>query len=44
VLSNDYFGVNLRRVWQTVMDDLPPLQEAIAQILADLEQADRQER
>jgi len=36
VLSHGYFGVNLKRVWQTVQDDLSPLREAVLQILADL--------
>jgi uncharacterized protein with HEPN domain len=35
-LVHDYFGVNLRRVWQTVLDDLPPLQTAVERMLADL--------
>ncbi|MDI9591317.1 MAG: DUF86 domain-containing protein [Acidobacteriota bacterium] len=36
-LSHDYFGVDLPRVFQTVQRDLPPLCEAVAQMLADLQ-------
>jgi uncharacterized protein with HEPN domain len=31
------FGVNLRRVFETVQQDLPPLRERIASILEKLE-------
>lgn len=37
VLAHEYFGVNLRRVWATVQRDLPPLRQAIARILDDLQ-------
>lgn len=30
-----YFGVNLRRVFETVRQDLPPLREGIARMLLD---------
>jgi uncharacterized protein with HEPN domain len=36
-LVHDYFGVNLKRVWQTVQDDLPSLRATVEQMLADLE-------
>ncbi len=36
-LSHDYFGVDARRLWQTVQDDLPPLLTVVEQMLADLE-------
>jgi uncharacterized protein with HEPN domain len=32
-----YFGVNRRRVWDTVHLDLPTLREAVAQILSNIE-------
>jgi len=32
---HDYFGVNLRRVFETVRQDLPPLRESLARILSD---------
>ena len=32
---HDYFGVNLRRVFETIRRDLPPLRENIARILSD---------
>ncbi len=34
VLINDYLRVNLRRVWQTVVCDLPPLRIVINTLLA----------
>jgi uncharacterized protein with HEPN domain len=41
ILAHEYFGVNLRRVWATVQRDLPPLRQAIARLLDDLEDEDR---
>jgi uncharacterized protein with HEPN domain len=41
ILAHEYFGVNLRRVWTTVQRDLPPLRQAIARLLADLEDESR---
>jgi uncharacterized protein with HEPN domain len=35
ILIHDYFGVNLRVVWNTVQNDLPPLKPQIEQIIAD---------
>jgi uncharacterized protein with HEPN domain len=35
-LVHDYFGVNLKRVWQTVSDDLPNLEVALVRMLAEL--------
>ena len=35
ILIHDYFGVNLRVVWNTVQNDLPPLNPQIDQIIAD---------
>ena len=34
-LIHGYFGVNLKRVWDTVQIDLPPLHEAVTKMLAD---------
>src|SRR3989337_79772 len=31
-----YFGVDMRVVWDTVRDDLPPLREAVARMLTDI--------
>ena len=42
-LIHDYFSVNLRRLWQTVQDDLPALQATIERMLADLETKERHE-
>ena len=36
-LIHDYFGVDLEVVWRTVREDLPPLREAVARMLEDLE-------
>ena len=36
-LIHEYFGVQLRRLWETARQDLPPLREAIARVLADVE-------
>lgn len=35
-LIHDYFGVDLKVVWRTVQEDLPPLCDAVAHILADI--------
>lgn len=40
-LIHGYFGVNVRRVFETVRTDLPPLREAIARILADEEKSSK---
>ena len=37
-LIHGYFIVNVRRVWETVQRDLPPLQTVVNQMLADLEE------
>ena len=37
-LIHGYFVVNVRRVWETVQRDLPPLQTVVSQMLVDLEQ------
>jgi uncharacterized protein with HEPN domain len=36
-LAHDYFGVNLRRLWETVQNDLPRLRTAITRLVGDLE-------
>jgi uncharacterized protein with HEPN domain len=36
-IAHDYFGVHLRRLWDTAREDLPPLQETVARMLAELE-------
>ena len=35
VLVHEYFGVNLRVIWKTKMDDLPSIIPLLEQILAD---------
>ena len=37
VLIHGYFGVDLEVVWKTVREDLPPLRQAVALMLAELE-------
>jgi uncharacterized protein with HEPN domain len=37
-LIHDYFGVDLEKVWLTVQEDLPMLQEYVKQILKDFDQ------
>jgi uncharacterized protein with HEPN domain len=32
-LIHGYFGVNLKRVWETVLIDLPPLREVVVRML-----------
>lgn len=34
-LIHGYFGVNLKRVWDTVMIDLPPLQLVVARMIVE---------
>ncbi len=33
VLTHEYFGVNLKRVWKIIKEDLPELKEKISKIL-----------
>jgi uncharacterized protein with HEPN domain len=35
-IAHDYFGVNLRIVWDTVQNDLPPLKLQLEAILGEL--------
>jgi len=35
-LIHVYFGVDIEVVWQTLQDDLPPLQESMKKIMYDL--------
>lgn len=34
-LIHGYFSVNLKRVWDTVLVDLPPLREVVERMLAE---------
>ena len=36
-LIHDYFGVHLKRLWETVQQDHPPLRTGVTRILGDLE-------
>ncbi len=35
-VTHDYFGVDLRRVYETVVRDLPAMEQALRRILAEL--------
>ena len=37
-LIHEYFGVDLEVLWRTVQEDLPPLADAIRQVLAQMEE------
>jgi len=40
-IIHDYLGVNLQRVYETVMQDVPSLRSAIGRIVADVEKGGR---
>lgn len=40
ILIHDYFGVNEEVLWRTVQEDLPPLREALTEMLRNLELGD----
>lgn len=42
VLIHDYEGVDLKRVWKSAMQDLPPVKDAIAKILPPLEELEKE--
>lgn len=35
-LVHEYFGINVKVVWNTVVDDIPPLKPVIRKLLKDL--------
>jgi uncharacterized protein with HEPN domain len=35
-MIHDYFGVDLKVIWKTLHEDLPPLQAAVTKMLVDL--------
>lgn len=37
VLSHDYFGVNLERIWETIRNDLLPFKKQIQKVLKDFD-------
>lgn len=37
VLIHEYFGVNLKRVWKTIKEDILPFKEQIKQMLKDID-------
>lgn len=40
IVAHQYFGVELRVLWRTVFEDLPPLQSEVSQILESLDRAE----
>ena len=38
VLIHDYFGVDLKRIWQVLVNDLEPLESVIQRMLSELEE------
>lgn len=40
-VTHEYFGVDLRRVYETVRKDLPVLRSAVARILEEMRGGDR---
>jgi len=36
-LIHDYFGVNLKLIWKTVQEDLPPLEPKLSQVIKEEE-------
>lgn len=38
IVVHEYHGVNLKIIWQTVMEDLPPIVPRLKEILADEEE------
>lgn len=40
-LIHDYMGVRLKRVWEVCTEDLPPLEDRLKEVLADLEEEER---
>lgn len=35
-LTHEYFGVDLKTVWATIVEDIPPLKDLICQIIEGL--------
>jgi uncharacterized protein with HEPN domain len=38
ILIHEYFGVDLRTVWKTIVDDLPVLEMGLTELLGQLEE------
>jgi uncharacterized protein with HEPN domain len=36
ILVHDYFGIDLEEVWAAVVNDLPPLKQAVERLLSEL--------
>lgn len=39
VVIHEYFGIDVEVIWRTAHEDLPPLQQAIARILKEIERS-----
>lgn len=37
ILIHEYFGVNLKRIWDTIQEDILPFKEQLKQILQDID-------
>lgn len=38
ILIHEYFGVNLKRIWDTIQEDILPFKEQLKKILQDIDQ------
>lgn len=36
IITHEYFGINIKRVWNIIKEDLPPFKEQIAKIIKEL--------
>lgn len=41
VVIHEYFGIDIEVIWKTVREDLPPLRAAVARMLAEVEEKER---
>jgi uncharacterized protein with HEPN domain len=38
ILTHEYFGISITRVWMTVVNDVPLLKECVTRVLAELKE------
>ena len=41
IVIHEYFGIDTEVIWKTVREDLPPLRAAVARMLAEVEQKEK---
>lgn len=41
IVIHEYFGIDTEVIWRTVREDLPPLRAAVARMLAEVEQREK---